>query len=33
MAIPQDNMGKVKTGQEVLVKLKSYPYEEYGILE
>lgn len=32
MAIPQRNMGKVREGQRVLVKLKSYPYEEYGIL-
>lgn len=32
MAIPQNNMGKIKEGQEVLVKLKSYPFEEYGIL-
>jgi multidrug efflux pump subunit AcrA (membrane-fusion protein) len=32
MHIPQYNMGKVKEGQEVLIKLQSYPYEEYGIL-
>lgn len=32
MTIPQYNMGKVEKGQEVLVKLQSYPYEEYGIL-
>jgi len=32
MAIPQNNMGKVKTNQEVLVKLKSYPFEEYGMI-
>lgn len=32
MAIPQNNMGKVKEGQEVLVKLKSYPFEEYGMI-
>jgi multidrug resistance efflux pump len=32
MAIPQDNMGKIKEGQEVLVKLKSYPFEEYGMI-
>jgi len=32
MAIPQNNMGKVNEGQKVLVKLKSYPYEEYGML-
>jgi hypothetical protein len=28
----QNNMGKVKEGQEVLVKLKSYPFEEYGMI-
>jgi len=33
MDIPQYNMGKVKRGQEVLIKLKSYPYEEYGIIK
>lgn len=32
MSIPQFSMGKIKTGQEVLIKLKSFPYEEYGIL-
>jgi multidrug resistance efflux pump len=32
MNIPQDNLGKVKEGQEVLIKLKSYPFEEYGML-
>lgn len=32
MPIPQYNMGKVRAGQEVLIKLKSYPYEEYGML-
>ena len=32
MAISQDNMGKVKEGQQVLVKLKSYPFEEYGMI-
>jgi multidrug resistance efflux pump len=32
MSIPQDNLGKVKEGQEVLVKLRSYPFEEYGML-
>jgi HlyD family secretion protein len=33
MAIPQNNMGRVKVGQEVLIKLKSYPFEEYGMLK
>lgn len=32
MAIPQNSMGKVREGQEVLIKLKSYPFEEYGML-
>jgi len=30
--VPQYNMGKVKEGQEVLVKLDGYPFEEYGVL-
>ncbi|MDO3627474.1 HlyD family secretion protein [Mucilaginibacter sp. BT774] len=33
MAIPQNSMGKVKEGQEVLIRLKSYPFEEYGMLK
>jgi multidrug efflux pump subunit AcrA (membrane-fusion protein) len=33
MEIPQNSMGKVKEGQEVLIKLKSYPFEEYGMLK
>ncbi len=32
MAIPQANMGKVKENQEVLIKLRSYPFEEYGMI-
>jgi multidrug resistance efflux pump len=32
MPIPQDNMGKVRAGQQVLIKLRSYPYEEYGFI-
>jgi multidrug resistance efflux pump len=32
MNIPQDNLGKVKQGQEVLVKLKSYRFEEFGMM-
>ncbi|WP_257670671.1 HlyD family secretion protein [Parapedobacter tibetensis] len=31
--IPQYNMGKVEEGQEVLVKLNSFPFEEYGVLK
>ena len=30
--IPQYNMGKVRLGQRTLVKLRSYPFEEYGII-
>jgi HlyD family secretion protein len=33
MAISQNNLGKVEAGQEVLIKLKSYPFEDYGILK
>lgn len=33
MMIPQMSMGKVKEGQQVLIKLKSYPFEEYGMLK
>lgn len=32
MAISQLNMGKVKVGQQVLIKLKSFPFEEYGMI-
>jgi HlyD family secretion protein len=32
MMIPQASMGKVKEGQEVLIKLRSYPFEEYGMI-
>jgi hypothetical protein len=32
MVIPQDNMGKIKEGQRVLIKLKAYPSEEYGMI-
>ena len=28
--IPQYNFGKVKTGQEVLLKFQAYPYQEFG---
>lgn len=30
--IPQYNMGKVKLEQRTLIKLRSYPFEEYGII-
>lgn len=32
MVIPQVSLGKVKEHQEVLIKLKSYPFEEYGMI-
>ena len=33
MMVPQASMGKVKQGERVLIKLKSYPFEEYGMLK
>jgi len=33
MKISQGNLGKVREGQKVLIKLKSYPFEEYGMLK
>lgn len=30
--IPQYNMGKIKTGQQVLVKMRSFPFEQYGLI-
>jgi multidrug resistance efflux pump len=30
MQLGQYNLGKVRPGQEVLVKLKSYPFEQFG---
>ena len=30
--IPQYNMGKIKVGQRSLVKLRSYPFEEFGMI-
>jgi multidrug efflux pump subunit AcrA (membrane-fusion protein) len=32
MLISQHNSGKVKPGQEVLLKFESYPYQEFGML-
>ncbi|GHE31783.1 HlyD family secretion protein [Sphingobacterium griseoflavum] len=32
MLLPQQAIAKVKQGQEVLVKVRSYPYKEYGFL-
>ncbi len=31
--IPQTNFGKVRTGQEVLLKFPSYPFQEYGSIK
>jgi HlyD family secretion protein len=31
--IPQNNFGKIKQGQKVLLKFPSYPYEEFGSVE
>jgi multidrug efflux pump subunit AcrA (membrane-fusion protein) len=31
--IPQYNMGKVRLGARTLVKLHSYPYEQYGVVQ
>ncbi|RKE57196.1 HlyD family secretion protein [Sphingobacterium detergens] len=33
MYVKQNNMGKVKMGQKVLLKMSSYPFEEYGAVE
>ncbi|WP_426327280.1 HlyD family efflux transporter periplasmic adaptor subunit [Pedobacter sp. R-06] len=30
--IPQYNMGKIHVGERTLVKLRSYPYEQYGMI-
>jgi len=32
ITIPQSNLGKVHTGQKVLLKFPSYPSEEYGVV-
>lgn len=31
--IPQQNFGKVKIGQTVLIKFSSYPFQEFGLVE
>lgn len=33
ITLPQENLGKVKVGQNVLIKLDGYPYKEYGIID
>ena len=30
--IPQYNMGKIRTGQRTLVKMRSFPFEQYGLI-
>lgn len=32
MYLPQRDFGRIKNGQDVLIKVRSYPYEEYGFL-
>ncbi|WP_443937988.1 HlyD family efflux transporter periplasmic adaptor subunit [Pedobacter sp. MW01-1-1] len=32
LQIPQYNMGKIHVGERTLVKLQSYPYEQYGMI-
>ena len=32
MMVPQQNLGKVKVGQQVLIKLDGYPFNEYGLV-
>jgi hypothetical protein len=31
--LDQYNLGKVESGQTVIIKLKSYPFEEYGVVK
>lgn len=31
--IPQYNMGKIRIGDETLIKLRSFPYEQFGIIK
>jgi hypothetical protein len=33
MSIVQDNIGSITAGQQVLIKLKAYPFEEYGMIK
>lgn len=30
--IPQYNMGKVRVGQRILIKMRSYPFEQFGLI-
>ena len=33
MLVPQQNLGKVRVGQQVLIKLDGYPFSEFGLVE
>lgn len=33
LTIRQNNLGKIRVGQNVLIKLEGFPYREYGLLE
>jgi multidrug resistance efflux pump len=33
LILPLQNSGKLKTGQEVIIRLNNYPYQEYGMLK
>lgn len=33
MLVPQYNFGKIKTGQQVLLKFRAYPFEQYGVVK
>lgn len=33
MYVPQENLGKLKTGQIVLIKFSAYPFQEYGSIK
>ena len=33
LRLPQYNLGKVKAGQQVLIKFAGYPFEEYGLVK
>lgn len=33
LLVPQDNLGKVETGQKVLLRFPSYPFQEFGSVE
>ena len=33
LILPLQNSGKLKNGQEVIIRLNNYPYQEYGMLK